>query len=69
VIINLVKNLTRKTQWDKTMVKGKKCRAHDKDNYIQDEECQLIFCTSYSKTLLGGDFLEIFGLSPYSSAN
>jgi len=43
VIICLVKNLTRKTQCDKTMVKGKRVQntflsPPHKDNYILDED-------------------------------
>jgi hypothetical protein len=39
VIICLVKNLTKKTQWDKTMVKGKRVQntfmsPPHKDNHI-----------------------------------
>jgi len=40
-----------------------------KDNYIWNEENQIIVYTSYSKALLGGDFVERYGLSSYSSPN
>jgi len=52
------------------MVKGKRvqntflCPPH-KDN----EEMSIIFYTGYSKSLLGGDSVEIYDLSPYSSPN
>ena len=55
---SLVKNLTRKIQWDKTMVKGKKSA-----NYIYISpsikqsslrQWRSIFCISCSKIMLGG---------------
>ena len=74
VIICLVKNLTRKAQWDKTKVKGKRrynkfISPPSKDNYIWDKESQITFYTSYSKALLNSDFVERSDLSPYSSLN
>jgi len=52
VIIYLVKDFISKTQWDKTMVKGKRVwntflSPPQKDNYIQDEEVKIIFYTGY----------------------
>jgi len=72
--ICLIKNLTRKTQWDKTMVKGKRLQntflsPPHKNNYIWDEESQIIFYARYSKALLDGDFVEWSDLSSYSSLN
>ena len=56
------------------MVKGKRVQntfisPPHKDNRIWDEESQIIFYTSYSKALLGGDFEKRSGLSPYSYPN
>jgi len=75
VIICLVKNLTRKTQRDKTMVKGKRVQntfmsPPHKDNRIWDKESQIIFYACFSKALLGGgDSQERSDLSPYHSPN
>ena len=56
-IICLVKNPTRKIQWDKTMVKGKRLQntfmsPPHKNNYIWDEESQIIFVLVAQKFLL-----------------
>ncbi|RHN73794.1 hypothetical protein MtrunA17_Chr2g0302381 [Medicago truncatula] len=53
------------------MVKGKKSAEHiflsppHKDN----EEVQIIFYITYSKSLLGSDSVERYNLSSYSSPN
>jgi len=70
IIICLVKNLTRKTQWDKIMVKEKRVQntflsPPHKDN----REVYIIFYNSYSKSLLGGDCVERYDLSPHYSPN
>jgi len=58
----LVKNLTRKTQWDKTMVKEKRVQntfispLHE-DKYLLDGEDQFLI-QSFSKTLLGSYFVK-----------
>jgi len=56
------------------MVKGK--RVHNtfespphKANYIWDEEDQIIFYASCSKSLLDDDYIERYDISPCSSPN
>ena len=56
------------------MVKGKKVQntfvsPPHKDNYIWDDESQIIFYVCYPKPLLGGDYVEIYGIYPRSSPN
>jgi len=56
------------------MVNGKRVQntflsPPHKNIYIRDEESQVIFYACYSKTLLDGDLIERFYLSPYSSLN
>jgi len=56
------------------MVKGKRVQntflsPSHKDNYIQDEECQVIFYASYPKSLLDGDYVERYCISLCSSPN
>ena len=56
------------------MVRGK--RVHNafvspphKDNYIWDDESQIIFYAGYPKPLLDGDYVERYGISPCYSPN
>jgi len=53
------------------MVKGKRVQntfvsSLHKDNYICDEESQIVFYASYPKSLLGGDYVERYGISSCS---